>query len=63
MGMGYQILALILAGLAIFLLYKTVKNQPQWFTKENFSKTASTLGFLALFLIALVAFLVVMLKN
>lgn len=63
MGVGYQILALILAGLAIFLLYRTVKNQPQWFTKENFSKTASTMGFLALFLIALVAFLVMMLRN
>lgn len=63
MGVGYQILALILAGLAIFLLYRTVKNQPQSFSKENFSKTATTLGFLALFLIALVAFLVMMLKS
>ena len=63
MGTVYQILALVLAGLAIFLLYRTIKNQPQMFTKENFSKTASTLGFLALFLIAVVAFLVMMLNH
>ena len=63
MGVGYQILALILAGLAIFVLYRMIKNQPHWFTKENFGKTASTLGFLALFLIVLVAFLVLMLNN
>jgi hypothetical protein len=63
MGTVYQILAILLVGLAIFLIYRTIKNQPQLFTKQNFTKTASTMGFLALFLIVLVAFLVVMVNN
>lgn len=63
MGTVYQILAILLAGLAIFLIYRTIKNQPQLFTKQNFTKTASTMGFLALFLIVLVAFLVAMVSN
>ena len=63
MGTVYQILAILLVGLAIFLIYRTIKNQPQLFTKQNFTKTASTMGFLALFLIVLVAFLVAMVNN
>jgi len=63
MGTVYQILAILLVGLAIFLIYRTIKNQPQLFTKQNFTKTASSMGFLALFLIVLVAFLVVMVNN
>ena len=63
MGVGYQILAVIMAGLAIWLLYRTVKNQPQLFTKESFNKSLSTLGVLALVLIVFVAFLVMLVRN
>jgi uncharacterized membrane protein len=57
-----QIMLLVLAGIAIFFLYRTIKNQPGLFTKEKFSQTASTLGILALALIIFVAFLVMMVR-
>jgi hypothetical protein len=58
-----QIMLLALAGIAVFFLYRTIKNQPGLFTKEKFSQTASTLGVLALALIVFVAFLVMMVKS
>jgi uncharacterized membrane protein required for colicin V production len=63
MGTGYQILALVMAGFAAWLLYRTIKNQPQLFTKDHFNKTAYTLGILALVLIVFVAFLVMLVRN
>lgn len=59
----YQILAMVLIGLAIWWLYRTVKNQPQMFTKENLNKSVYTLGLLALVLIVFVAFLVMLVRN
>lgn len=58
----YQILGLLAAGLIIFLLYKTIKGRPDMFSKENLNKSFSTMGVLALILIAFVAFLVLMLR-
>ena len=39
----------LFAGLAAWLLYNMVHRNPQMFSSENFSKTATTLGFLTLF--------------
>jgi uncharacterized membrane protein YidH (DUF202 family) len=59
----YQILALVMIGLAIWWLYRTIKNQPQMFTKENLNKSVYTLGILALVLIVFVAFLVMLVRT
>lgn len=58
----YQILGLIGAGLIVFLIYKTIKGRPELFTKENLSKSFSTMGLLALALIVFIAFLIFMLR-
>ncbi len=58
----YQILALLGAGLIIFILYRTIKGRPDQFSKENLSKSFSTMGFLAIGLIGFVALLVLMLR-
>ena len=57
-----QILVIILGIAVVFILYKTIRNQPDRFSKENLNKSAYTMALLALGLIAFVAFLVFMLR-
>ncbi len=59
----FQILGLVSAGLIVWFLYHTVKKQPQLFNRENMSKSFSSMGILALLLIAFVALLVLMVRN
>lgn len=59
----YQILALLGAGMIIFILYRTIKGRPDQFSKENLSKSFSTMGILAIGLIGFIALLVLMLRN
>lgn len=59
----YQILGLIGAGLIVFILYRSIKGQPQLFSKENLNKSFLTMGVLALGLIAFIALLIVILRN
>jgi threonine/homoserine/homoserine lactone efflux protein len=59
----YQILGLIGAGLIVWLLYRTVKGRPEQFSRENLSKSFSTMGILALILIGFIALLVLMLRH
>ncbi len=59
----YQILALAGAGLIIWLLYRAVKGNPKQFSRENFKKSFSSMGILALLLIVFVAFLVAITKQ
>ncbi|ARG98751.1 hypothetical protein [Legionella micdadei] len=59
----YQILGLIAAGLIVWLLYRTIKGRPEQFSRENLSKSFTTMGFLGLILIAFIAFLVFMLRH
>ncbi len=54
----YQILAVLGAGMLIWVIYRTIKGRPEQFSRENLSKSFSTMGFLALILIAFVAVLV-----
>ncbi|KTD36438.1 hypothetical protein Lnau_1422 [Legionella nautarum] len=58
----YQILGLLGAGLIVWILYRMIKGRPEQFSRENLSKSFSTMGFLALILIAFIAFLVFMLR-
>ena len=58
-----QMMALIMAGIAVFFLYRIIKNQPHLFTKEKFTQTLGTMGVLALVLIGFVAFLVMIVNQ
>lgn len=59
----YQILALIGAGLAVWLLYRYIRAQPEQFNRDNLMKSFSTMGILAIVLIIFVAFLVVIVRQ
>ena len=58
----YQILGLAGAGLIIWFLYRNIKNRPDVFSRENMSKSFFSMGVLAVFLIAFVALLIVILR-
>jgi hypothetical protein len=59
----YQLLALVGAGLIAWLLYRAVKSNPAQFSRENFKKSFSSMGVLALILIVFVAFLIAVTKQ
>ena len=54
----YQLLALMGAGMIIWIIYRNIKGRPEQFSKENLTKSFSTMGVLALVLIGFVALLV-----
>lgn len=60
--MWYQILAVLGAALVIWILYRGIKGNPQAFSKDNLNKSMSTMGLLALGLIAFIAVLVLLLR-
>ena len=59
----YQILALIGAALIVWVLYRHIKGRPDQFSRDNLSKSFSSLGILALLLIGFVGLLVMMLRT
>lgn len=59
----YQVLGIVAAGVIIWYLYRSIKHNPDAFSKKNFSKSFSTMGVLALGLIAFVALCVLMLRS
>ncbi|KTD44940.1 hypothetical protein [Legionella quateirensis] len=59
----YQILGVIGAIMIVFVLYRVIKGSPDQFSKENLSKSALTMGVLALILIGFIALLVLMLRS
>ncbi len=59
----YQILGLIGAALIVWILYRSIKHNPQQFSRANLSKSFSSMGILALLLIGFVALLVVLLRQ
>ena len=59
----YQIVGLVFAGLLIWGIYRSIKGKPDQFSRDNLSKSFSSLGVLALGLIAFVALLVLVVKN
>ena len=63
MSVLYQVLALLGAGAVLWILYRTVRSQPEQFSRENLNKSFNTIAVLALVLIAFVAFLVFMLRQ
>lgn len=59
----YQILGIVGAILIVWVLYRSIKGRPELFSKENMNKSFSSMGLLALFLIAFVALLVFFLRS
>jgi len=55
---GYGFFALLF----MVLLFFMIRGQKNLFTKENFVKSMGTFGWLAIFIIAVIAFCVYMLK-
>ncbi len=47
----------------VWMLYRDMKGNPERYSKKNFSKSVTTVGFLTLGLIAFVALLVLMVRN
>jgi len=59
----YQVLGLLAAALIVWVLYRNIKGRPEQFKRENMTKSFSSMGILALLLIAFVALLVLMVRN
>ncbi len=58
----YQILGLLGAGLILFILYRTIKNRPELFSKYNLNKSLHSMGLLSLLLIAFIGLLIIILN-
>ena len=50
----YQLLAVVGAGLIVWFIYKSIKGQPDQFSREKINKSLLSMGILGLFLIAFV---------
>lgn len=59
----YQVLGLIAAALIVWVLYRSIKRQPEQFSRANLSKSLSSMGILALLLIGFVALLVLLTRR
>jgi len=59
----YSILAIIAGALIIAGIIFTIKSNPASFSRENLSKSFTTLGYLALILMVFVAFLVFIVRQ
>ncbi len=54
----YQLLGLMGAALIVWVIYRSIKGRPEQFSRDNLTKSFSTMGILALVLIAFVAVLI-----
>jgi hypothetical protein len=61
--MWWQILSIIGAVVLIWFLIGYIRRNPQAFSKENLNRSFFTLGILALFLIAVVAICVILVRQ
>lgn len=59
----YQILGLIGAAIVVWILYRYVKAKPEQLSRESLAKSFSTMGLLALVLIAFVALLIMLVRT
>ena len=58
-----KLLALIGAGFLIWFMFRAIKSNPQLYSRENISKSFSTMGILGLILIAFIAFCIFLLRS
>lgn len=62
--MNWSAIVFIIGGaLLIFVAIYMIRNNPELFSKHHLGKSIYTLGLLTLMIIAVVAFLVIVLKN
>ncbi len=59
----YQVLGLVGAAFIVWIIYRSIKGRPEQFSRENLSKSFSSMGILALLLIGFVALLVFIVRN
>jgi threonine/homoserine/homoserine lactone efflux protein len=59
----YQLLALLGAGLIVWVAYRTIKGRPELFSREKLGKSSTSLGILAIVLIMFVALLILMVRQ
>lgn len=58
-----SLLYIIGAALLVWFAFRTIRNNPAMFSKENISKSFFTMGALTLILIAFIALLVFLLRH
>lgn len=58
-----QILLILGAGLIVWFLVRTIRSNPEVFSKEMFSKSFYTMGILAIVLIAFIAVCIFILRS
>ncbi len=56
-------LYIIGAALAAWLLYRSIRGNPQAYSRENINKSIYTLGILALILIVFIGLIILLLKS
>ena len=59
----YQLLAVVGAGLIVWFIYKSIKGQPDQFSREKINKSLLSMGILGLFLIAFVTLLILFVRS
>lgn len=59
----YQVFGLVGAVFIVWVIYRNIKGRPELFSRENLSKSFSSMGILALLLIGFVALLVFIVRN
>ncbi|MGV3740349.1 MAG: hypothetical protein ACO1N3_03550 [Gammaproteobacteria bacterium] len=59
----YKTLAILGAALVVWILYRTIRSRPDQFSRENLSKSFTTMAILGIVLIVFVAFLVFMVRQ
>jgi hypothetical protein len=62
MGWFGQLLLLVGAGLLIWYMIRTIRSQPEVFSKQMFSKSFFTMGILAVVLILFIAICIAILR-
>jgi hypothetical protein len=63
MGTWTGIVMLLAGGLMVWLAYRSIRGDKAAFSKENLSKSSTTLAFLAIGLIVFIWILVLFLRN
>lgn len=62
--MSWQLILLLIgAALMLWFMVRTIRNNPQAFSKENLGKSFYTIGILALIIIAVIFFCVMLLRT
>ena len=59
----YQVIGILAAILILYILYQTVKNRSDLFSKENLNKSFLTMGILGIGLIGFISILILLVRH